>query len=170
MAEINEYDLPGVKTFDLTIRPDERGFFSEAVRKDWSQLLDGDEVAQINISFSYPEIIRAWHRHHRGQVDYFLVLEGSMKICAYDDRQDSPSNGKLIEIIASSHKPQLVRIPGIYWHGTKTVSSQPSLTMYFVTRLYDYQDPDEERRPWNDPKIIDPKTGESFDWNKPPHK
>ena len=170
MAEINEYDLPGVKTFDLTIRPDERGFFSEAVRKDWNQLLDGDEVAQINISFSYPEIIRAWHRHHRGQVDYFLVLEGSMKICAYDDRQDSPSNGKLVEIISSSHKPQLVRIPGIYWHGTKTVSSQPSLTMYFVTRLYDYQDPDEERRPWNDPKIIDPRTGESFDWNKPPHK
>ena len=93
-----------------------------------------------------------------------------MKICAYDDRQDSPSNSKLVEIFASSHKLQLVRIPGIYWHGTKTVSSEPSLTTYFVTRLYDYGDPDEERRPWNDPKIIDPRTGESFDWNKPPHK
>jgi dTDP-4-dehydrorhamnose 3,5-epimerase len=170
MAEITEYDLPGVKTFDLTVRPDERGFFSEAVRRDWNQLLDGDEVAQINVSFSYPGIIRGWHRHHRGQVDYFLVLQGSMKICAYDDRQDSPSNGKLVEIIASSYKPQLVRVPGIYWHGTKTVSNQPSLTTYFVNRLYDYQDPDEERRPWNDPKIIDPRTGESFDWNKPPHK
>ncbi|MBT9160738.1 MAG: hypothetical protein DDT27_01174 [Dehalococcoidia bacterium] len=56
------------------------------------------------------------------------------------------------------------------WHGTKTISNEPSLLVYFTTRLYDYQNPDEERRPWDDPKIIEPKTGESFDWNKPPHK
>jgi len=64
----------------------------------------------------------------------------------------------------------VVRIPGTYWHGTKTVGNEPSLTVYFVTKLYDYQNPDEERRPWNDPSIIDPKTGKPFDWNKPPHK
>jgi dTDP-4-dehydrorhamnose 3,5-epimerase len=93
-----------------------------------------------------------------------------MKICVYG-REDSPdTRGKLVEVISSSHKPQVVRIPGIYWHGTKTISSEPSLLVYFTTRLYDYQNPDEERRPWNDPAIIDPKTGEPFDWNKPPHK
>lgn len=27
---IKEHDLPGVKTYDLEILPDERGFFSEA--------------------------------------------------------------------------------------------------------------------------------------------
>ncbi len=169
MPEVEQYDLPGVKTYDLRVIPDERGFFSEAVRRDWGELLEGDEIAQANISFSYPGIIRAWHRHLRGQVDYFLVLHGAMKICAYQDR-DGSTKGKLVEIIASSHKPQLVRIPGIYWHGTKTVSSEPSLTVYFVTRLYDYQNPDEERRPWNDPRVIDPRTGEPFDWNEPPHK
>ena len=169
MPEVREFDLPGVRTCDLRVIPDERGFFSEAARKDWSDLLEGDEIAQVNISFSYPGIIRAWHRHLRGQVDYFLVLRGALKICAYDDR-DGPTDGKLVEIIASSHKPQLVRIPGIYWHGTKTVSSEPSLTAYFVTRLYDHQDPDEERRRWNDSGIIDLRTGEPFDWNEPPHK
>lgn len=170
MPEIKEYELPGVRSYDLRLIPDERGFFSEAVRRDWSQLLNGDEIVQINVSFSYPGIIRAWHRHMRGQVDYFLVLQGAMRICAYDDREGSPATGKLVEIVASAHKPQVVRIPGIYWHGTKTVSNEPSLTVYFVTKLYDYQSPDEERRPWNDPTIIDPKTGEPFDWNKPPHK
>jgi len=30
--------------------------------------------------------------------------------------------------------------------------------------------PDEQRRPWNDPTIIDPKTGQPFDWDRPPHK
>ena len=171
MLEVREYDLPGVKTYDLRTLPDERGFFAEALRKDWDELLEEDEITQVNVSFSYPGMIRAWHRHLRGQVDYFLVLRGALKICAYDDREDSPATkGKLVEIIASSYKPQLVRIPGIYWHGSKNVSDEPSLLIYFVNRLYDYQNPDEERRPWNDSKVIDPKTGEAFDWNKPPHK
>lgn len=167
---IKEYALPGVKTYDLNIIPDERGFFSEALRQDWQEFLEGDTIVQANLSMSYPGMIRAWHRHNRGQVDYFLVLKGAMKIAAYDDRPDSPTKGKLVEIVASGHKPQLVRIPGFYWHGTKAVSNEPSLTVYFVTRLYDYKNPDEERRPWNDPAILDPNTGLAFDWNKPPHK
>lgn len=167
---IKDYDLTGVRTYDLKILPDERGFFAEALRQDWREFLEGDEIVQANLSYSYPGIIRAWHRHTRGQVDYFLVLQGAMKICAYDDRPDSPTKGRLVEIVASGHRPQLVRIPGHYWHGTKTVSSEPSLTLYFVTRLYDYANPDEERRPWNDPGVIDPRTGGPFDWNRPPHK
>jgi len=46
----------------------------------------------------------------------------------------------------------------------------PSLTVYWVNRFYDAKNPDEERRDWNDPKIVDPRTTKSFDWNKPPHK
>lgn len=167
--EVREYDdLPGVRTYDLRILPDERGFFAETFRKDWKGLVEEDQIVQVNTSFSYPGIIRAWHRHIRGQVDYFLVLQGAMKICAYDDR-DGPTKGKLVEMVSSSHNVQVVRIPGIYWHGTKTVSNEPSLLVYFTTKLYDYQNPDEERRPWNDPTIIDPRTGQPFDWNKPPH-
>lgn len=168
--EIKEYELPGVKTYDIPVFPDERGFFSEALRTDWNDLLADDDIAQANISYSYPGIIRAWHRHNRGQVDYFLVLKGGMKICAYDDREDSPTKGKFVEIVASEKKLQIVKIPGHYWHGTKTVSSSPSLTAYFVNRTYDYKDPDEERRDWNDSTILDSKTGNIFDWNAPPHK
>jgi len=170
MVEVKEYELAGIRTYDLKIFPDERGFFSEALRKDWEALLDGEWIVQANISYSYPGIIRAWHRHHLGQVDYFLVVKGAMKICALDDNVESPTKGKLVELIASDKKLQIVRIPGHYWHGTKTVSNSPSLTAYFVTRLYEYKNPDEERRPWNDPTIIDPKTNSPYDWNKLPHK
>nr|MDO8081175.1 dTDP-4-dehydrorhamnose 3,5-epimerase family protein [Candidatus Freyarchaeota archaeon] len=170
MNKVKEYGLLGVKTYDLRILPDERGFFLEALRRDWKELLGEDEIIQVNVSFSYPGIIRAWHLHLRDQVDYFLVLKGAQKICAYDDREGSPSRGKLVEIMSSEKKLQLVRIPGFYWHGTKTVSSEPSLTVYFSNRLYDYKNPDEGRRPWNDPTIIDPKTGKPFDWDKPLHK
>ena len=145
---MKEYPLEGVRTCEVNILPDERGFFAEALRADWHDFID-EWIAQANLSYSYPNMVRAWHKHLRGQVDYFLVVRGAMKICAYDEE-----SRRLAEVIASGEKPTLVRIPGHYYHGTKAVSSEPSLTVYFVNRLYDYKDPDEQRRPWNDPEII----------------
>jgi dTDP-4-dehydrorhamnose 3,5-epimerase len=168
-----EYPLAGVRTHELNVLPDERGFFGEALRQDWQEIVD-EWIKQVNLSYSYPGMVRAWHRHLRGQVDYFLVLEGAMKICAYDEETK-----RLTEVIGSSTKPTLIRVPGSYWHGTKTISSNPSLSVYFANRLYEYSSPDEERRPWNDPKIVpseingsktDPRVNRPWDWFYPPHK
>ncbi len=170
---IKQYPLEGVRTRELNLLPDERGFFGEALRQDWQDFVD-EWITQANLSYRYPGVVTAWHRHARGQVDYFLVLEGSVKVCAYDE-----ATRRLAEVIASARKPSLVRIPGHYLHGTRTVSSEPSLTIYFATRLYDYENPDEERRPWNDPGIVpleingrsnDPRVGKPWDWFYPPHK
>jgi dTDP-4-dehydrorhamnose 3,5-epimerase len=157
--------LDGIRVYELKKNIDERGFFSEVFRKDWKDLIHDDDIVQANLSVSYPGMIRAWHRHKRGQVDYFLVLQGAIKICAYDEEK-----GELNEIVSSQERLQMVRIPGHYWHGFKNVGDVRSVVIYFVNRLYDYNSPDEERRPWNDPAIIDKKTGKSFDWNGPPHK
>jgi len=165
--------LEGVTIKELKMIPDERGFFAEILRQDWFNESD-DWIVQANLSFSYPGTIRAWHRHLRGQIDYFIVVKGAMKICAYEEE-----SGRMVEIISDSRKLCLVRIPGHYWHGTKTIGNTPSLTIYFVTKLYDYKSPDEERRPWNDPKIIpleingrkdDPRCNKPWDWFYPPHK
>lgn len=164
------FELEGIKIRDVRKSPDERGFFAEAARKDWLDLFGEQWVAQANLSMSYPGIIRAWHRHARNQVDYFIVLRGAMKIVAYDGNTRSKTYSKLVEIVTSEERLQIVRIPGHYWHGSKTIGNKPSLTMYFVSNLYDYDDPDEERRPWNDSSIIDPSTGQAYDWNLAPHK
>jgi dTDP-4-dehydrorhamnose 3,5-epimerase len=166
--------LKGVYVKPLKKHPDERGFFTEIVRKDWSELLQGNEVAQANLSISYPQIIRAWHRHLRGQIDYFIVLRGALKIGVYDDESQ-----ELTEVISTGDVPQIVRVPGRYWHGFKVVGTQPAWLLYFVNKLYDYDEPDEERRAWNDPTIIprsingktdDPRTGIPWNWSHPPHK
>ena len=162
--------LPGVRVLDLRKNVDERGFLAEVMRQDWRELLEEDKIVQLNLSQSYPGMIRAWHRHNEGQVDYFIVLKGSMKICAYDDLKASSTRGQLDEIVTSDEKLQVVRIPGHYWHGTQTLGDKPSLTLYCVNRLYNVKNPDEERRPWNDPSIIDIKQSKPYDWNKPPHK
>jgi len=120
----SKYGLQGFQTYDVRIIPDERGFFSEALRKDWSDLLGDEWIAQVNLSYSYPGAIRAWHRHLRGQVDYFLVLKGAMKICAFEDQNESSSKGMLVEVVASENRMQIVRVPGKYWHGTKTIGNK----------------------------------------------
>ena len=170
---IKEYQLEGIRSYEINVLPDERGFFAEALRRDWADFIP-DEIVQANISFSYPGIVRAWHRHNRGQVDYFLVLKGTSKICAYDEKKRS-----LVEIIANGNKPQLIRIPGHYYHGFKAIADEPSLMIYFVNKNYDYQNPDEERIAWNDGTIIplqingsknDPRSGQPWDWFYPPYK
>ena len=171
---MKEYALKGVKTYEIKILPDERGFFAEALRTDWKEFLEDEQITQTNLSYSYPNVVRAWHKHTRGQIDHFLVIKGAMKICAYDEE-----TGKMAEVIASDKKPTVVRIPGKYLHGTKTVSNEPSLLVYFVNRVYDYRNPDELRRPWDDQSIVpteingktdDPRVGKPWDWFLSPHK
>jgi dTDP-4-dehydrorhamnose 3,5-epimerase len=107
-------------------------------------------------------------------VDCFLAVKGALKICAYDDE-----SGELDEIVSAGESPQIVRMPGHYWHGFGVVGNRPATLMYFVNRLYDYKEPDEVRRPWDDQTIIpksingkagDPRCGKPWDWFSPPHK
>jgi dTDP-4-dehydrorhamnose 3,5-epimerase len=166
--------LPGVIIKPFKRMPDERGSFTEVFRKDWTDLLGNDVPAQANLSTTFPGIIRAWHRHMRGQVDYFIALKGTIKIGVYDDK-----TSELNEIISTGQAPQVVRVPGRYWHGFKAVGDEQVMLLYFTTNLYDPANPDEERRAWNDPTLIpksingkkdDPRVAKPWDWNYPPHK
>jgi dTDP-4-dehydrorhamnose 3,5-epimerase len=166
--------LTGIVIKPLKRMPDERGSFTEIFRKDWQDLIGDYEIAQLNLSITYPNIIRAWHKHERGQIDCFVVVKGTLKICAYDD-----TTKELDEIIATDMNPQAVKIPGHYWHGFKVVSPETASHVYFVNRLYNYAKPDELRRPWNDTSIVpeiingkkeDPRVGKPWDWFLPPHK
>jgi dTDP-4-dehydrorhamnose 3,5-epimerase len=166
--------LPGIVVKPLKRIPDERGSFTEVFRKDWKDLLENDTATQANLSITYPGIIRAWHRHLRGQTDYFLALKGAIKIGVFDDK-----SGELDEIVSTAQNMQIVRVPGHYWHGFKVVGDEPAMLLYFTTNLYDPAKPDEERKAWNDPILIpksingkkdDPRVGKIWDWNYPPHK
>ena len=45
---VKEYPLEGVRTYELNILPDERGFFGEALRQDWQDFID-EWIAQVNL-------------------------------------------------------------------------------------------------------------------------
>ena len=165
--------LEGIDITPLDLRPDDRGFFCELYRNDWARVFR-EAVAQFNLSSSFPGIVRAWHRHALGQVDYFIVVQGALKICAFD-----PESRLLEEVVASEKHLSVVRVPGHYYHGTMVVGNLPALTLYATTRLYDYASPDEERLPWNDASIVplavngstrDARTGAPWDWFRPAHR
>jgi dTDP-4-dehydrorhamnose 3,5-epimerase len=110
----------------------------------------------------------------RGQVDYFIALKGTIKIGIYDD-----TTRELNEIISTGQSPQAVRVPGYYWHGFKGLGDEQVMLLYFTTNLYHPKDPDEERRPWDDPTLIplsingrttDPRVGTAWNWNSCPNK
>ena len=166
--------LAGVRVKQLKRFADERGFFAEIMRTDWKQLFESDDVMQANLSITYPDIIRAWHRHEQGQVDYFLVIRGAVKICAYDE-----NTKELDEVVSTGESPQIVRIPGNYWHGFRVLGQEPATLVYFVNRLYNYDKPDELRRAWDDEKIVpvsingkrdDPRCNRPWNWLEPPHR
>jgi len=125
----------GVRIRPLTVHEDTRGLFVELYRTDWKEFIPED-IKQVNLSISKPNVCRAWHRHKRRQIDYIMVLKGKMKIMVM-------YRGKKYEI--TPDKYQLIRVPGHYWHGTKNVGDDDAMVLYFVTKLYDYNSPDEER-------------------------
>lgn len=171
--------IEGIIIKEIKKFTDERGYFSEILREDWKDLIFGDQIIQYNLSYSYPEVVRAWHRHLQGQVDYFICITGSIKVCAFDDRKDSKTYGELDEIILSEESFKIARIPGILWHGYKALGTKPITMLYGVNKLYNYENPDEERRPWNDSDIIpksingnnnDWRVGKPWDWYYSPNK
>lgn len=130
----------GVMIKNLKIDSDSRGCVSELLRADWKDIVK-DEIKQVLLSISHPGEVRGWHRHTRGQIDYSVVIEGRVEMAIQED-VDSP----ITKIELDGGNPKLVRIPGKYWHATKNVGGNFSITLYFLSEVYDYENPDSESR------------------------
>ena len=152
-----------VEIEELQINADERGHLTEMWRSDWEFFAGEDEPEMSYFSETYPGIIRAWHRHHRGQIDHFVVPRGKAKVGIYDDRDGSPTQGELDTYIIGEGNMNAIRVPGDCWHGFKAVGDERVLLINFPTNLYDYEDPDEERLPYDTDQI-------PLDWEEPPHE
>jgi len=124
---------------------------------------------QVNASTMYAGAVKAWHRHAR-QDDHWCVPSGNLKIGLFNSesttlvaelRVAGPTPGseivRPVEVSANrgtavylgEHRPGVLRIPAGLWHGAMAIGGRDALLLYYVTRKYDPQHPDEERVPWN---------------------
>ena len=135
--------IEGVAVKPLRVIPDDRGRLMEIMRSDDPFF---ERFGQVYVTTAYPGVVKAWHRH-RKQTDHIAVIFGMAKIGLYDDRENSPTRGKTMELYVGVHNPVLVRVPPGVWHGFQCISETECMFINIPTERYSHSDPDEERAP-----------------------
>jgi dTDP-4-dehydrorhamnose 3,5-epimerase len=146
--------IEGVRTKPLRLIPDQRGYVMEVLRDD-DELFSG--FGQCYFSATFPGIVKAWHAH-RIQTDNFACVQGNVCVGLFDDRADSPTRGQVDRLVLGELNRTLVQIPPGVWHGWVCLGTETALVLNVPTEHYNPADPDELRRPWDDPSI-------PFDWH-----
>ena len=146
--------IQGVEIKQLARHADERGFLMELLRSDDPVFT---KFGQCYVSMNYPGVIRAWHWHKK-QDDFFIVVKGMIKVGLYDLREGSPTQGETAELYLGDNNSIMLKIPVGVVHGYKTVGTEPSLLINFPSEVYDPEEPDEYRLPWDTDQI-------PFDWD-----
>lgn len=126
------------------------GVTTELFREDWG-IMKGDLVHMIHVSLR-PGAVSAWHMH-RLKTDHLFVVGGTLRAVLYDDREGSPTRGKLDVFHLSAMRPTLAVIPPEVWHGIQVLSPEPANFVNFFDHAYDYSDPDDWRLPPDTPEI-----------------
>ena len=109
------------------------------------------KFGEIYFSVVFSQVVKAWKRHRR-MTQHFAVPVGKIKLVLYDDREQSPAQGRLEEYtLGNPDHYGLIPIPPFVWYGFQGVDSSPSL----VANLTDLpHDPAEvETLPDNSPDI-----------------
>jgi dTDP-4-dehydrorhamnose 3,5-epimerase len=131
------------------VLPDERGRLMEILRSDDP---DFRKFGQVYVTTNYPGVVKAWH-YHKIQTDNIACVKGMIKIVLYDARENSATFGVVNEFFIGEHNPVLLIVPPGIYHGWKCVSESESMVMNVPTELYNYQNPDEYRLPFNTEEI-----------------
>ena len=141
--------IEGVQTKELKLIPDDRGFLMEILRSDWNEY---ERFGQVYVTACYPGIIKGWH-YHKKQWDHFVCVSGMAKVVLFDSREGSKTEGEINEFFIGELNPMLVKIPPFIYHGFKAIDSKTALIINVPTELYNYEQPDEYRLPYNDPAV-----------------
>jgi dTDP-4-dehydrorhamnose 3,5-epimerase len=147
--------VEGVVTKQLKIIPDERGRLMEILRLDEDIF---SRFGQVYMTTTYPQVVKAWHFHKR-QDDFITCVKGMLKLVLYDDREGSPTRGEVNEFFIGDHKPTLVKVPKMVYHGWKCIGQEEAIVINVPTEPYRASDPDEYR--------IDPHVNEiPYKWER----
>lgn len=131
--------IDGVVIHPLKKIPDERGCVMHMLRSDDPHF---EAFGEIYFSCVYPGAVKAWHIHTRMSLNY-AVVSGMIKLVLYDDRDDSPTKGELMEMFIGDQNYCLVRIPPNVWNGFKGCGTQMAIVANCSTHPHD---PDEIQR------------------------
>ena len=145
--------IQGVVVKSVVVHADDRGLLMEVVRDDEPVFRP---VRQTTFTITYPGVVKAFHWHRR-QWDVWFFATGMAQTVLHDLREGSPTAGRTDVLYMGERRPLVVAIPPGVAHGYRVLGSVPAALFYHTTEPYDPAAPDEERIPFDDPRI-------GFDW------
>ena len=128
--------IEGVEIHPLKQIPDERGKIMHMLRCDDPHF---EKFGEIYFSMVYPGVVKGWHLHKEMTLNYAVIV-GMIKLVLYDDRENSPTQGELMELFIGESNYVLVKIPPRVWNGFKGIGVQPAIVANCATLPHD---PDE---------------------------
>ena len=136
--------IDGVRIHEMSNIVTRNGVTTEVVRPEW-EIGHLDVRHMIHVSL-LPHAVSAWHCHHL-QTDRIFVTEGMLRVVLFDDREGSPTQGKVSELHLNRMRPSTLLIPPYVWHGIQNLENQRSGFINFFDHAYCYENPDEWRLP-----------------------
>ncbi len=127
--------IDGVQVVPLRRIPDERGTIFHMLRRTDPHFI---EFGEIYFSTIYRDVVKGWHRHSQMTLNYACIA-GRIKLVLYDDRQDSPTRGGLLERFLGPDDYSLVVIPPGIWTGFKGMAEM-SMVANCATHPHDPTD------------------------------
>jgi dTDP-4-dehydrorhamnose 3,5-epimerase len=139
--------IAGVQTAKLRSFADVRGNFLELFRQEWFPQRKW-HLVQSNCSRSSAGTLRGLHYHHR-QVDYWYVVQGTIRAALVDLRPSAYSHGTTTTLDLHAGDDIGLYIPTGVAHGFLALTQ--ATLIYFVDNYYDGSD--EYGVAWDDPDI-----------------
>ena len=127
--------IDGVSVIPLRRIPDERGTVLHMLRRDDPHFI---QFGEIYFSTIYEGVVKGWHRHKDMTLNYACV-RGRVKLVIFDDREESKTNGELMEIFLGPDNYSLVMIAPGLWNGFKGMSSPDAIIANCCTHVHDPQ-------------------------------
>jgi len=139
--------IDGVVVTPLKQICDERGKVMHMLRSDSAVF---KSFGEIYFSGVYPGVVKAWHIHKKMVLNY-AVPHGRIKFVLYDDRTESKTRGKVMEIFLGPDNYCLVTVPPMVWNGFKGVGTEMAIVANCASIPHDPQEI--ERKDPLDPSI-----------------
>lgn len=123
-AQATDDMIAGVLIEPLRVIPTPGGPVMHMLRSDAPHFMG---LGELYFSEVLPGCVKAWKRHTR-QTQHFAVPVGQLRVVLYDDREDSPTRGRVqqVELGRPDHYA-LLRIPVNVWYGFTCLGESPAV-------------------------------------------
>ena len=134
MASFERGSVEGVIIRDLKKYVDDRGWLCELFRQD--EIPEQVWPVMSYVSLTRPGVARGPHEHVV-QWDYFCFIgPANFKVYLWDNRQGSPSYGKMMIVFAGADAPKAIAVPPGVVHAYRNAGGEPGLVFNAASQLF----------------------------------